>query len=380
MENRELRDIEGPISAERLVDSVRFVVDNNRNSSEPQLVKFMMMADVKLSLEIDFLDWLLSNKNKPMDLQKMPLDVFELLVDEYCTTEDKSSNDKRKLIKAFKQTDPASLARKLVAVLSNTQSKKMKDFGYIYDRYSSPNIKFRCLFLTLAADAEEFNKFIKKYWIDLNSLSENYLDIYYSETDYRKSSGYEIKNMIKSISNNMPSNLPCILLWEKSIKDACMIDIKDLSNQNIFRLISSIVDMIKDGQPLNLIKKKSDIMVQKINDKDRPISFVAKDNAQMNVAWGEHAKIEATQNNTIQLDRLPDLLAAVKTAVSEAMSSDDIEAVNESLEVIEGEISKEKPRKSFLKTAITGLKVIKGSTEFGAAVTALIQFIQPFIH
>ena len=29
--------------------------------------------------------------------------------------------------------------------------------------------------------------------------------------------------------------------------------------------------------------------------------------------------------------------------------------------------------------ALTGLKAIKGTAEFGAAVTALYQFIQPFI-
>jgi hypothetical protein len=377
VEAEDMRNIEGPISPERLADSTRIVLGNSGNSNEPQLMELIMMADVSLSLEIDFLDWLLLNKNKPMDLQKMPLDVFESLVDEYCSSENKYSDEKRKLIKAFKQTDPAALARKLIAALSNTQAKKMKSLGYIYDRYSSRDIPCRCLFLPLAADAEDFKSFITKYWIDLNSLSGDYLDIYYSEAEFDKS-GYETRNMIKSIPQNLPSNLPCLLLWENKMGTAQMVDIKGLSHQDIFRLISSIVDMIKNKQSLNSIIERAKSMTQEINDKDRPVSFTATGNAQMNVAWG-NAKIKVTQNNTTGLDNLPSLLAAVKVAIPTDMSSEDCEAVNESLEVIESEASQEKPKKSFLKTAIAGLQAIKGSAEFGAAVIALVQFIQPLI-
>jgi hypothetical protein len=62
-----------------------------------------------------------------------------------------------------------------------------------------------------------------------------------------------------------------------------------------------------------------------------------------------------------------------------SLSRDDSEILESGLEVIEEEIKSEKPRKGFLKTAVSGMKMLKGSTEFVAAVAALVQFIQPFL-
>ena len=39
-------------------------------------------------------------------------------------------------------------------------------------------------------------------------------------------------------------------------------------------------------------------------------------------------------------------------------------------------IKSENPKKSFIKTALAGIKAVKGTAEFAAAVAALIQFIQ----
>ena len=61
------------------------------------------------------------------------------------------------------------------------------------------------------------------------------------------------------------------------------------------------------------------------------------------------------------------------------MTDSEADALNSSLDVIEEELKSDKPRKSFIKTAITGIKAIKGTAEFGAAIAALIQFLQPFI-
>ena len=51
----------------------------------------------------------------------------------------------------------------------------------------------------------------------------------------------------------------------------------------------------------------------------------------------------------------------------------------ESLEVIEAEISAEKPRKSMLKTALVTLNAVKGVAEFGAAVAAIVQFAGQYL-
>lgn len=60
---------------------------------------------------------------------------------------------------------------------------------------------------------------------------------------------------------------------------------------------------------------------------------------------------------------------------SENIPPEKKESIVESLEVIETEISSEKPKKSMLKTAISVLQGIKWSAEFAVAVTELAKFI-----
>lgn len=97
-------------------------------------------------------------------------------------------------------------------------------------------------------------------------------------------------------------------------------------------------------------------------------------NGQVNIA-NDNATINATSTNGIDFSQCSKLLDAVREN-SQNLSSDEKEIVESSLEVIEEEIKTEQPRKSFLKTAITGIKTIKGTVEFASAVTALVQFLQ----
>lgn len=101
---------------------------------------------------------------------------------------------------------------------------------------------------------------------------------------------------------------------------------------------------------------------------------------QVNIA-NNNASINATNTiNGIDTDEFTILVDTIKAmAQSSNLSSDDTEVVNNNLEVIGEEIQKDKPRRGFIKTAINGLKAIKGTAEFGAAIIALIQFVQPFI-
>ena len=61
------------------------------------------------------------------------------------------------------------------------------------------------------------------------------------------------------------------------------------------------------------------------------------------------------------------------------MVSNEIEQINSNLSIIAEELSKEKPRNKLVKAAIDSLKSVKGTIEFGAAVSTLIQFIQSIL-
>ncbi len=114
-------------------------------------------------------------------------------------------------------------------------------------------------------------------------------------------------------------------------------------------------------------------------DENVSYNITVKD-GQINIA-NDNAVINATNTvNGANIEDLTKLINEVKlTAEKSNLSSEDAEMVSSNLEVIQEEVKADKPRVGFLKTAVSGLKAIKGTAEFGAAVVALIQFIQPII-
>ena len=101
---------------------------------------------------------------------------------------------------------------------------------------------------------------------------------------------------------------------------------------------------------------------------------------QVNIA-NDNACIAANNTaNSIDAMKLEELIKdVVKSAKASNISMEERETLLSNLDVISQECKSDKPRKSFIKTAISGIKVIKGTMEFGAAIATLVQFLQPFI-
>ena len=98
-------------------------------------------------------------------------------------------------------------------------------------------------------------------------------------------------------------------------------------------------------------------------------------NGQVNIA-NDNSTLTAYNNISFNLNELDKLIEDVKKiSQKEQLSSDDEEQLNCNLEVISEELKSKQPRKSFIKTAVEGMKMIKGTAEFGAAITTLIQFV-----
>lgn len=111
---------------------------------------------------------------------------------------------------------------------------------------------------------------------------------------------------------------------------------------------------------------------------DEKITYsITVENGQVNIAH-DNSTIIASNSVGVDAAKLKELLQAVRNT-AEGLTAEENDAMERNLEVIEAETQVEKPRKGFLKTAISGLKVLKGTAEFGAAIAALIQFIQPLL-
>ncbi len=105
---------------------------------------------------------------------------------------------------------------------------------------------------------------------------------------------------------------------------------------------------------------------------------ITVNNGQVNLA-NDNATINATLNNGVDIEKLKELISTVKQE-SLNLSSDEIETVNSSLEVIQDEFCQFKPRKGFIQTALNMLKSVEGSVGFLANVATLAQFVLPIIQ
>lgn len=144
-----------------------------------------------------------------------------------------------------------------------------------------------------------------------------------------------------------------------------------LEQAKLKQLLSDLVSRIEE------IIRGSKMDKEKQNDNRVTIS-VTGGIAQINTAF-DNAEIKANQHIGYNEMELANLISAVRDAIPTDISNNEIEAINESVDVIEDEVKSAKPRKGFIKTALTGLKAIKGTAEFSAAVAALIQFVQTLL-
>lgn len=94
---------------------------------------------------------------------------------------------------------------------------------------------------------------------------------------------------------------------------------------------------------------------------------------QVNIA--PNGKITAIQNNGINVDELMYLIDNLKAAIPKETSEEDKKTISENVAAVEEELKKEKPRKGVINTLLTGLKGIIRTTEFAAAVAAIINFV-----
>ena len=114
---------------------------------------------------------------------------------------------------------------------------------------------------------------------------------------------------------------------------------------------------------------------------EKVVYNVTVQNGQAIIA-NDNANVTATANVGLQKDELKQLIDAVRASAN-TFDVEEKETVSDSLEVIEAEATAEKPKKGMLKTAITALNNVKDTVkcvaEFGAAVTALAQFVEPLL-
>ena len=106
----------------------------------------------------------------------------------------------------------------------------------------------------------------------LNSLSKNYLDIFYSVKEL-SASGYDIKDKIRSL-DVAEDALPCLVLWVNSLETAKCVELRDLEYKEIFRLLQSIVQNIKEGVSFDVVYSRAVMMADDLRREHKNITII----------------------------------------------------------------------------------------------------------
>lgn len=113
---------------------------------------------------------------------------------------------------------------------------------------------------------------------------------------------------------------------------------------------------------------------------DEKITYnISVKNGQVNIA-NDNSRLEATNKVSSVSDELNNLINNIRVLSEEQELTDEEKNILDcNLENISEEFKKDEPRKKFLESSASVIKAIKGTAEFGAAIIALIQFLQQII-
>ena len=255
--------------------------------------------------------------------------------------------------------------------LNRTELKKI-----IYDFNSISN-------RLMQADADDYNGILLKFL--------NYINATAIICDYIKDCGICTQNLDEEFKEIASSYGNCIF---------ALGDADDEEVRNVYAILTYIVE--HDIQiPFSIAwgysssKKRQDkvkgfnerVVMVLIRHIERYLTKVGIDmgldekttytitvhNGQVNVA-NDNATITAVNNSGVDEATLASLIQNVRAAAEE-LPPEDSEIVSDSLETIGAEAVSEHPKKGLLRTAIAGIKAVKGPIEFTAAVATLVQFL-----
>lgn len=331
---------------------------------------YMIPATNDVSAEINFAEWVLQNLGRTPSFDRMPSAAFDELVDEYIQATGNGENERKKLRDAYYQTGWTSVFRRIKRRIKQ-EGGYDQDFSHMINRYLSHGAKYKCIILMLAdSDSQaEYQRIIKDEWQNLNDLSGDALDIFYSES-HIGTSGYAIAKRIKSLPNRITSSAPSLVIWKNKLSEAKAVSIEGLNAKQIRTIVQTIVRQINENQDLDSIIREANKTVKEeqalnhgVTHNEINIGTNAKGNAvvQANVLVGQG---KVTNNGSI-------------TQNTEGFAEEILKAI----QAIKGSKELDKAQKDVLVSIMEDAKAAnnEGSKEKKAAVKKAFGYIKGFL-
>jgi len=278
------------ISASHLADYTRYIVlsgnaDSNLHRSAP-ILELMMNSSIEISEEINFFNWLERNIECASNVRKMPAEVFEKFVDKYISENNKTKKEKQKLLKSYQQTGWEALLEEF-KVLFRIRKRRSRNMSEVIERYSPHYGIYKCIILPRLDEENQqvYHSLIDDSWEELNTISGDNLDIYYSEVDTGKT-GVDIAKRINSLPETLQYKAPCLIIWKTSMQEAEDISIDKLKPAEIVTLIQSIAGNIQSKMNFKTIIKEARNKVKELQDEKKPVYI--KNDQSINVSGIGH--------------------------------------------------------------------------------------------
>ena len=362
------------------------------------MVYLMTKCQATLRAEADFANSIV----EPVNFSTMPKKQFERIVDDYLKKSSKQIANpefvKKQLIKCFMHSKTNLIIDRLT--LAEAQYKFWKsreeyapenwdakqtgrNLDKLIKRYHDRSIRYRCFIshanvmkkksTTLDSNQDyletnqDYENFIKTYWMDLNRITGNFLDVYYD--DEYGISGQDIVRTCSKIPKELRGR-PLLVLWEDDVTQAEGIDIHGLTKKEIHYLIVTIVEYVKAGYSFSAIIKEANKVAEQERNENRPVQINAKN---VGSVYGAMSGGHVGDNVGVQTNELTELLlgfteAKARINVLAGLDEDDRDLIVSYLERIETAVrdgndeAKEKDvglfRKFLNRLGETGPKVI----------------------
>lgn len=228
---------------------------------------------------VKFLDWI--NINYPnLNKNKITKSKIKELLNEYDSLIKYEDIERDNYLLYF-------LKRKLFKSRLIRSSSKMNILSF-FRRYNQ--IKYHGLFL-FSQMHNEIQAFLIHNWSELDSLTDNHLDIYFSKKDTKKKTGTDI---LKSFGfpDDKDVIIPSFILWDDKIQNAITFELTNFNEIDLFNLLQRIIIQIRKGNTQKIIYEN---IVSEFYQ-----NFMYKVNV-ININGNKNTVIQEAKNTTIKL-------------------------------------------------------------------------------
>lgn len=360
--------------SKRLVRSTRELLSDKRKLKEVKsmlshpegCVELMIMYperyNIMLSDILNFFDWI-RNQYPELNLSgDIPFSKLNNLVDEFCKNKKSPEANllKKQIKQMFKESRNGNFISKIREWFTNN-GNKTGERPNPFDRYS--RVKFHGMFLFPKGCAAQLNKFIEESWQDLNSMTGEWIDIYYSEKDVKDRTCYDVRDNIKHFDKINNADLPAFIIWDNGFENTYPIPISDLENKKILTLIAHLVDSIRNDKRLpevvddgmNFIREElrknepNQINIQNMGD-------IFELNNANNITLINRSKVKNAFNNNS--DNCNENLANVIKEIGKIVETSKNKDANVLFKEFTKELDKKQPSKPKLRSFWNSLKEI----------------------